>query len=150
MANVAANRAEEVIDLLNRYVRLLDDRRFDEWLALFTEDCYYTLILHEDYVKGNNMVAIGEDKARLAGRIEVGQNVERDLQLHLISAVIAEEGDRGTVEASANFAVIRGLKIHCCGRYVMTLVSENGGFKISKCTAVLNNDSIIGTIYLPV
>ena len=139
----------EVTDLLDRYVTCLDERRFDEWLALFTDDCYYTMILHEDHVKDNNMVAIGEDKPKLAGRIEVGQNVERDRCTHLVSAVIAE-GAGAEVRAEANFAVIRSGAIVCSGHYEMKLVRQQGALKVSRCTAVLANEIIHGIIYLPV
>lgn len=140
---------QEASALIERYATLLDARRFDEWLALFTEDCTYTALLHEDDVKGTNMVAIGEDKPRLAGRIEVGQGVERDLTLHLLSAIAAAETGE-TIEASANFAVIRKGAISAWGRYRMELVRDGGELRIRRCTAVLNNDVIVGTIYLPV
>ena len=140
---------QEVIDIVDRYVTHLDRRRFEDWLALFTDDCYYTMILHEDYVKDNNMVAIGENKPQLAGRIEVGQNVERDRSTHLVSAVTAEAaGDE--VRAEANFAVIRRGAIVCSGHYEMTLVRQQSALKVSRCKAVLANDIIHGIIYLPV
>jgi 3-phenylpropionate/cinnamic acid dioxygenase small subunit len=145
----AVDCKEEIADLLARYVTLLDERQFDEWLELFTESSYYTLILHEDYVKGNNMVAIGEDKPRLAGRIEVGRNVERDRTTHLLTATMGGD-DGGEITASSNFAVVRKGAIFAWGRYYLTLARSTAGLKIERCTAVLNNDVIAGTIYLPV
>jgi salicylate 5-hydroxylase small subunit len=139
----------EVGDLLDRYVTYLDQRRYEEWLALFTDDCFYTMILNEDFVKDNNMVAVGEDKPRLAGRIEVGKDVERDLSTHLVSAVLAEPRGDG-VRGTANFGVIRKGGIVGWGRYQMDLVRRDGALKISRCTAILNNDIIHGIIYLPV
>jgi 3-phenylpropionate/cinnamic acid dioxygenase small subunit len=139
----------EVTDLLDRYVTALDERRFDDWLALFTDDCYYTMILREDHLKDNNMVAIGEDKQRLAGRIEVGQGVQRDITRHLYCAVIAREAGGG-LEAAANFAVFRKGAVVCTGRYEMKLVRRDGALRLSRCTAVLDNDVIHGIIYLPV
>lgn len=140
---------QEVVDLLDRYVTFLDERRFDEWLDLFTDDCYYTLILHEDYVKNTNMLAIGEDKIRLAGRIEVGKGVERGLTMHLLTAITLVEKD-GVLQASSNFATIRAGVVHCWGRYQMSLARSSEGLRIERCTAILYNDSISGTIYLPV
>ncbi len=144
-----ASAKREVAELFDLYVTYLDENRFDEWLALFTDDCYYTMILHRDYVKDNNLVAIGEDKRRLAGRIEVGRTVERDLRTHLLTGVRIDETGPETL-ASANFAVLRKGAINCSGRYKMTLVREDGAFRIKRCTAVLNNEVIQGTIYLPV
>ncbi|MFM9969309.1 MAG: aromatic-ring-hydroxylating dioxygenase subunit beta [Burkholderiales bacterium] len=135
--------------LLDRYVTFLDERQFDAWLDLFTEDAWYAMLLHKDFVADNNMLAIGEDKKRLAGRIEVGQNVERDLTTHLLSAVIASEKN-GALDAFANFAVIRRNQILCSGRYHLLLAGEGEATKIRRCVAVLRNDVIHGTIYLPV
>jgi 3-phenylpropionate/cinnamic acid dioxygenase small subunit len=140
---------ELAADLFDRYVTSLDERRFDEWLDLFADDAFYSMMLHKDYVRDTNMLAIGEDKKRLAGRIEVGQGVERDLVTHMVSAVTArEEGSR--VSAAANFAVIRKGAIHCSGRYHVDLVREGADLKIGRCVVVLNNEVIQGTIYLPV
>ncbi len=132
-------------DLLSRYVTFLDERRFDEWLALFTDDCRYTMILHNDFERGNNMVSIGENKPELAGRIEVGQNVERDRTTHMLSAVATD----GAV-VRANFAVIRKGTITVWGRYAIELVALEGELKIRRCTAVLNNEVLNETQYLPV
>lgn len=77
----------QALELLDRSAMPLDERRFDKWLELFDDDPWYAMLLHKDYVADNNLLAIGEDKKRLAGRIEVGQNVERDLTTHLLSAV---------------------------------------------------------------
>jgi 3-phenylpropionate/cinnamic acid dioxygenase small subunit len=32
---------DEIIDLIHQEVRFLDDQRFEEWLALYTDDCRY-------------------------------------------------------------------------------------------------------------
>ena len=144
----AATR-QDVRELFDDYVTYLDENRFDEWLGLLTDDCYYMMLLHQDYVKGTNMVAIGEDKRRLAGRIEVGQTVERDLRTHLLTAVRVD-GAGPELSAAANFAVLRKGAVSCSGRYHMTLVRQGGALKIKRCTAVLNDDVIQGTIYLPV
>jgi 3-phenylpropionate/cinnamic acid dioxygenase small subunit len=146
-----AERADkqEAADLLDRYVTFLDERRFDDWLRLFTDNCYYTMILLEDYVKDTNLVAIGEDKARLAGRIEVGQTVERDPTVHLLTGLSVRGAD-GTLTASSNFAVLCMGAIKCSGRYHLELRRRQGSLLIARCTAVLHANVINGIIYLPV
>ena len=125
-------------------------RQFEAWLNLFTDDCYYTMILREDFVKNNNMVAIGEDKRKLQGRIEVAENVESEATTHLLSAILLDSISPETIEASLNFVVYRKTDLTCTGRYYFSIVPGDNGYKISSCTAVLNNDVIHGTIYLPV
>lgn len=144
-----ASLKREVAELFDLYVTYLDENRFDEWLSLLTDDCHYTMILHRDYVNDTNLVAIGEDKRRLAGRIEVGRTVERDLRTHLLTGVRIDDAGP-EISASANFAVLRKGAISCAGRYKMMLVRESGVLRIKLCTAVLNNEVIQGTIYLPV
>jgi 3-phenylpropionate/cinnamic acid dioxygenase small subunit len=154
LANNAAGKSnattrQDVRDLFDDYVTYLDESRFDDWLGLFTDDCAYTMLLHRDYVKDTNMVAIADDKRRLAGRIEVGKTVERDLRTHFLTAVrVAHAGPE--IRASANFAVLRKGAVACSGRYHMTLLRAGGDLKIKRCTVVLNDDVIQGTIYLPV
>lgn len=38
----------EAIDLVHREAGLLDDRRYDDWLALYTEDCRYWVPVSPD------------------------------------------------------------------------------------------------------
>jgi 3-phenylpropionate/cinnamic acid dioxygenase small subunit len=140
---------QQVADLLDRYVASLDERRFDDWLRLFTDDCYYTMLLLEDYVKDTNMVAIGEDKALLAGRIEVGQTVELDPTVHLLTALLVR-GAGSALQASSNFAVLCMGAIKCSGRYQFELQRRQGALLIHRCTAILHMKVINGIIYLPV
>ena len=43
---------QEVAELLAREAHLIDERRFEEWLDLFTEDCEYYMPLRE-YLQGD-------------------------------------------------------------------------------------------------
>jgi 3-phenylpropionate/cinnamic acid dioxygenase small subunit len=139
----------EVADLFDRYVTYLDEGRYQNWLDLFTEDMRYVMVLREDYVKDTNMLAIGENKRELAGRIEVGQGVERDPRTHLLTAVMIEKIDRG-MRGAANFALLRHGAVACSGRYYMDLVRHDGALRIERCICVINDGAIRGTIYLPV
>lgn len=139
----------EVAQFFDRYVTYLDEARYADWLALFSPDARYEMLLREDYVKHTNMMAIAETVRELQGRIEVGQGIERDPRTHLLTAVMIEKSD-ATLQAAANFAVIRRGAIACSGRYHMELARRDGELKIVRCTCVLNDAVIRGTIYLPV
>lgn len=135
------------VALLHEYAAALDERRFDDWLALFTDDASYAMLLQRDDRDDTNLLAIGEDKPRLAGRIEVGRDVERDPTTHLLSAIrtTANEG-----QLKASFALIRRATIVCAGRYSIELADTASGLRIRRCKVVLAQDEIHGTIYLPV
>ncbi len=139
----------EVRDLFDAYAAALDNRRFDDWLALFHEDAYYGVIRHEDFVKGNNLVALGEDTTKLRARLEAGQEVDRDLRLHFLSAVEVVAVS-ATLDARANFFMLRNGIPSLAGRYRMELVRLDGGLKIKRCMVVLDRDVINEPIYLPI
>jgi 3-phenylpropionate/cinnamic acid dioxygenase small subunit len=65
-----ASLREECIALLNREARLLDERRFDEWLGLFTEDCLVWLPATAPFGDPRAEVAVVfDDRRRLEDRI---------------------------------------------------------------------------------
>lgn len=139
----------EVSELLDAYISALDERRFDDWIALFTDDAYYGVIRHEDFDKGNNLVTLGEDMPKLRARLEAGREVDRDMKLHFVSAVQTGE-DNGAVAASANFFVLRNGTPSLAGRYRLQLVRKDGGLKVQRCMVVLDRDVIDEPIYLPI
>jgi 3-phenylpropionate/cinnamic acid dioxygenase small subunit len=49
--------------------RLLDDGKLDEWLALFAEECLYSLPILDDDESGLEPTIIHDDRARLEERI---------------------------------------------------------------------------------
>lgn len=98
----------EVEDFLYREARLLDERRFDEWLGLFTPDGHYWVPcgLGEDPGLATHLVY--DDRAQLEDRIWQLQQPRRFAQnppsmtTHLISNVEVEGGadSRPTVRSS--------------------------------------------------
>ena len=60
-----------LIDFVVREARLLDDRRYDDWNALFTDDAYYWVPLVPDQADGLNHTShLYEDKLLRDIRIE--------------------------------------------------------------------------------
>jgi 3-phenylpropionate/cinnamic acid dioxygenase small subunit len=69
-ADVSVTR-EDLIDFVIRESRLLDDRRYEEWNRLFTDDAYYWLPLVPDQEDGVNHTShLYEDKLLRELRIE--------------------------------------------------------------------------------
>src|SRR3954468_14074208 len=63
---------EEAAALLYREARLLDERRYDEWLELFTDDGIYWLPIHTDGGDADPRSAISivyDDAARRGERV---------------------------------------------------------------------------------
>ncbi len=141
---------EAAIDLLSVYASALDERRFDDWLGLFADDALYTMLLARDEEADTNLLAIGEDKPRLAGRIEVGRTVERQRVTHLVSSVLPHAGSADVTHLHASFALIRENAVLCAGRYRFELVGAARALRIRRCRVILDHEVIHGTIYLPV
>ena len=61
----------EIVDFVYREARLLDEKRFDEWYELFTDDAYYWIPTAPGQADGLNHVSLMyEDKLLLKLRIE--------------------------------------------------------------------------------
>jgi 3-phenylpropionate/cinnamic acid dioxygenase small subunit len=125
----------EVEQFLYREARLLDERRFHEWLELFTEDVRYFMVGRSNrYPKSSKAIAIldpgryvesdvtgddelailDEDKTTLAARVarlDTGMAWAEDppsRTRHLISNVEVEPGEsEAEVKVHSNFLVYR-------------------------------------------
>ena len=106
--------------LLYREAHLLDERRFREWLDLFTDDVEYLMPLTE-HVQGNVAPAghpiIKDDKNTLRARVakdETGwSHVEIPVSMtcHLISNILIDEADDGEASVKSSFIVRQARKL---------------------------------------
>ena len=63
-------QSETLTDLVSYEAELLDDRRYDEWAALFTDDCRYWVPYDWDAAEPRFSVnIIYDDRARLEDRV---------------------------------------------------------------------------------
>ena len=100
---------------LARYCQYLDDGRFDDWTALFTEDCEFR-------VMGRHLV--GRDELRAF--VEPAQ-AEEMRGRHLISEPLVEvDGDSAVVKTDYAF-VGRDLAVQSSGRYHDVLACGDDG-----------------------
>lgn len=145
--------------LFDRYVRLLDDDRHEEWLALFADDAYYGIITHRDYVTGTNYVIVGEGKRKLAARVISGSRLDVHRKMHLLTAVTEASGatgsgagdhGSGSPDATANFVYFKNASPVFCGRYHAWLSGAMDDLRIKRWMVVLDNPTISDYIYLPI
>lgn len=69
MSDAVTHRAEAEA-LLLREARLLDERRFDEWIALFTDDCRYWLPMGDEPDPARRVSLLYDDRLRMRLRID--------------------------------------------------------------------------------
>lgn len=144
----------EVNELLAREAHLLDDRDYEGWLRLFTDDCLYWMPvdpLSEDGTLRLNVFY--DDKAKMRDRIarlnSGNAYTEEPISLtaRTFGAVQVEDADAdsGRLTARSNFQLIAyrsGEQRVLGGRYLHRLVREDGRLRISeKRVTLLGSDA---------
>ena len=107
--NLSLSRSEAE-EFLYREARLLDERRFEDWLALFTPDGIYWLPIEEDSDPNERVSLVYDNTARREERIfrlrmrpiQVHSQDPPSKTIHLISNVFVEriKGDEAEVRSS--------------------------------------------------
>lgn len=101
----------EAEDFLYREMRLIDERRFDDWLALFTEDCHYWIPCGQGEDPGRVTHLVYDDRAQLEDRVWQMQQTRRwsqsppSMTTHLVSNVQVEDGPGDDLTVHSSFVV---------------------------------------------
>src|SRR5438093_4050032 len=98
-------------DFLYDEARLLDERRFDEWLALFTSDGRYWVPCGEKGEAGPITHLVSDDRSGLEDRVWQLQHPRHSSQnppsrtTHMVSNVTVEDGDDGDTDVRSTVLV---------------------------------------------
>ena len=148
------------LELMQFYIReawLLDERKFQEWLGLFTEDVLYFMPRrknvprresHREVTPLGDLALIEDDKRYLemrVARLETGMAWAEDppsRTRHLVGNLVVEPLDNGEVQARTAFLVYRShLETDqqlLAGSREDVLRQVNGAWRIAKRTIVLD------------
>lgn len=118
---ITTERTANIEDFLRREAYLLDERRFEDWLALFTDDAEYIVPLRE-HVQGDVGPAghpiIKDDKLMLMARVRKDQTglshveIPSSMTCHLVSNVFVDETDSSNeFQVFSNFMVRQARKL---------------------------------------
>lgn len=152
---------EDLIELVYREARLIDEKRFEEWYALFSEDGVYWVPLSPEQPDGIDHASLAyEDKLLLRLRIErLGSPRAFSQQppsrcLHVLQRPEVEEMD-----PAGNCYVTRTAYVYiesrgevqqlygCTARHTLTVV--DGALRIRvKRVDLLNSDAALPSIQL--
>jgi 3-phenylpropionate/cinnamic acid dioxygenase small subunit len=129
--------------LIAHEAQLLDERRFDEWLALFTEDCRYwvPLLGAAQLEEAQHNALADEDRLLLSLRVERLKNPRAHSQhpasrcQHLLQSpvTVAADEDSGRCELRTPFLYIesRGERqVQLAGSYTHRLARVAGEWRI--------------------
>lgn len=139
--------------------RLLDERRWDEWLALFTPEGMYWAPLTRGQTDTKNHISLFHEDAlmrsvrarRLDDRNAWSQQPVVQTQ-HLVGNVQIEavDGDGALIVVRSAFQMVefhRGDQRLFAGAYTHTLRSDGVGFKIElKRVDLVNCDAVHGSL----
>jgi len=153
------------LELMQFYIReawLLDERKFQEWLGLFTEDVLYFMPRrknvprresHREVTALGDLALIEDDKRYLemrVARLETGMAWAEDppsRTRHLVGNLVAEPLDSGDVQAKTAFLVYRS---HLetdqqlfAGSRDDVLRRVDGAWKVARRTIVLDANVLL-------
>lgn len=106
--------ARAVGDLLDRYVGVVDDRRIEDWPALFAPEASYSVVTRENVERGLRVALVLDDtRARINDRVRYIQDVWEGhfndyYPRHVLSRTVFVGDDDppgGIVTARTSFAV---------------------------------------------
>jgi len=154
MAKLSRSDAE---DILYNEARLLDERRFSEWLAMFTTDATYWMPAGGEGVDPKREIAIiYDDVAKLTGRIErlvsgiAHAQSPPSKTRRVVSNVQIEESAENVATVFSAFILYelrRSKERVFAGRGVYRMRFEDGRWKIAGRKIVLvNNDEVIDNL----
>ncbi len=151
---------QELARFIYREARLLDEKRWDEWYALFTDDAYYWVPLTRDQPDGTEHTSLAyEDKLLLQLRIErlkrqPPSQHPMSWSQHVMQAPDIEEADeaagRWLTRTAFHYAEARGDDMQTyTGTVLHWLIRDGDGLRIGlKRVNLLNCDAALPSIQL--
>lgn len=146
-----------VSELLYREARYVDEKRWDDWIALFDPKVEYWIPawdadneLTTDPLTEMSLIYYG-DRTGLEDRVfrlrtgRSAASTPMPRTCHTVSNVLAEPQNDGSCTASATFVTNlfrRNAEQHFFGRYDYVLIPVDGSWKIRRKKVVVLNDLI--------
>lgn len=141
----------QITNFLNREALLLDNREFESWLELLSDDIVYRMPVRvsretkDGFSKHNEMSYFEESKKSLTTRVKrfrTNSAWAEDPPLrtrHLVSNIIIEEGNQGELKVNSYFSVYRSRGVdhtveHIFGERCDVVRQVNGQWKLVSRT----------------
>lgn len=148
----------EVIDLNNRYARILDDDRLEEWPGLFVEDCKYVIHPRDNYNAGlEGYWLYFEGNAMLRDRVKSLRvanlyNIHQDRRI--VTGVMVDEAHDDVYHARSAFLILQSdVEGRGCffstGEYLDKIVATDDGFKFIERLVIPDSFNMHGLVAVP-
>ena len=148
-----------VADLNAEYAACLDERRFDAWPDLFTEECVYKLQPRENHDRGLPLATMAfESRNMLRDRIYAVTQTLFHIPYatrHVIGWPRVWISGEGILAAEANYVVVRVRdnelpELFSAGRYLDRIVREDGRLRFSERLCIFDSALIPNSIIYPI
>jgi salicylate 5-hydroxylase small subunit len=149
----------EVEDLHAEYCAALDEGRYEDWAALFTEDCLYRIVPRDNHERGLPLAIMHcESRGMLLDRIvairETSYYAPRTLR-HMVSGIRVVADDDGALRGQANYLVLQTLPeqpttLFNAGRYLDAIVREAGRLRIKERLCIFDSIVVPNSLIVPV
>ncbi|MGD9920479.1 MAG: aromatic-ring-hydroxylating dioxygenase subunit beta [Pseudorhodoplanes sp.] len=147
-------------DFLIHESRLLDEARFDEWLALFTAEAHYWVPSEPNQQSATDTISLMYDDRRLLetrvrrlASPRIYSQEPRSRTSRIVTNVTIEGGDGNTAEVRSKFVIVeyrREEQRIFAGTYRHTLVSTGGDIRIAfKRVDLVNCDAPMDGLVVP-
>lgn len=149
----------EIEDLYAEYADVLDAMELERWPELFTGNAFYDVIPRENYDRDLPLAIMRcESRAMMEDRVRAIRETlmfEPRYVRHLISGFRITPGNDGKIGVTANYLVLETLsdemtKILNAGRYVDTLVREDGALRFTEKRCVYDSTVVPNSLVYPV
>ena len=148
---------QQVEQFLYYEAQLMDEHRYDEWLALWTEDALYWVPTGRDDIDPKREISlIYDDRVRLqlrVSRLKSGFALAQEPKSRMrrvVSNIVIEEVEKGEILAYSNFLLAelrRGKQDLFAGRTIHRLRPHQGSFRlVAKKVLLINNDEPIDNL----
>lgn len=148
---------QQVEQFIYYEAQLADEHRYDEWLALWTDDALYWVPSGRDEIDPRREISlIYDDRVRLQVRISrlksgfAHAQEPKSRMRRLVSNIVIEEEKNGEITAYSNFMLAelrRGKQDIFAGRTMHRLRPQGESFKIvAKKVLLINNDESIDNL----
>jgi anthranilate 1,2-dioxygenase small subunit len=156
---VTDSRLRAVIaDFIIDCAHAIDDDRVEDWPGFFTEDGFYQVITREGYEAGHPVgVMHCEGRGMMQDRVKAMRQAnifEPHVYCHLLGRPRIRETAPDVYAVRTNMQVVRtmqdgGMEIFAAGKYLDTIVIENGSPRLKDRRVVLDSRRIDVLLVLP-
>ncbi len=154
------NFLEKVIHLNAAYAQIVDEKLWDQWVNLFTDDCVYKIQPRENFERGFplctlSLLSKGMLKDRAYG---IKETLFHDpyYQRHIIGLPLIHKVENNIIYCESNYSVFRTklseeTTVFNVGRYIDELaILEDGNIKIQSRICVYDSEMIPNSLIYPI